>query len=167
MRLAASGQFIGMIADSLAAGALAAATAFSCLELLGAGWALAGGSAVLLLTFGLLRRIEPWPNVLPLPRFEAIPVGVVEQPDELLLTADMAVAVSPLDSGELLLDDILAEIETDPTVVNLFDPHSMPTAGDLQETIDRHLQASSNPADPPDAAKALSDALAELRHSLR
>jgi hypothetical protein len=71
-------------------------------------------------------------------------------------------------SGEpLVLDDILAEIGPDSRVVRLFDRAAMPTPGQLKCRIDDHLRDAAAPAPSSDAAQALSDALAELRRSLR
>ena len=83
--------------------------------------------------------------------------------DELVLTdADR------LHAGEaLVLDDILAEIGPDSRVVRLFDRSAMPTPGQLRSRIDRHRSQAAAPAGAPDASQALSDALAELRRSLR
>ena len=67
----------------------------------------------------------------------------------------------------LVLDDILAELGPDSRVVRLFDPKSMPTAGELQSRIDRHLDGDAAAAQTSDAAQALHDALAELRRSIR
>jgi hypothetical protein len=86
--------------------------------------------------------------------------------DELVLTeADRA---EPASSGEpLVLDDILAELGPDSRVVRLFDRKAMPTPGQLKSRIDDHLTQGAPPADASDASQALSDALAELRRSLR
>lgn len=95
---------------------------------------------------------------------------------ELLLTAEHQVAAGELlltdadrVAGEvepLELDDILAELGPDSRVVRLFDRKAMPTPGQLKTRIDDHLQQASAPLQS-DAAQALSDALAELRRSLR
>ena len=84
-------------------------------------------------------------------------------PELVLTDADRAV---PSEKGEdpLLLDDVLAAVESDSRVVRLFDRKAMPTPGQLSSSINRHLERHS-PA--PDASKALSAALAELRRSLR
>jgi hypothetical protein len=47
----------------------------------------------------------------------------------------------------------------------LFDRKAMPTPGQLQSRIDRHL--GHRQSTPEDASQALSEALAELRRSLR
>lgn len=85
---------------------------------------------------------------------------------ELVLTdADRALPVAP--HGEpLLLDDPLPA-SADSRVVRLFDRRAMPTPGELKSRIDDHLAAPSSPPPQSDAAKALADALAELRRSLR
>ena len=83
--------------------------------------------------------------------------------DELLLTeADRVGAADTLE-----LDDILAELGPDSRVVRLFDRKAMPTPGQLKTRIDIHLDKSKPSAVQSDAAQALSDALAELRRSLR
>ena len=86
--------------------------------------------------------------------------------DELVLTdEDRLVAQAP---GEdlLLLDDVLAELGPDARVVRLFDRKAMPTPGQLKSRIDNHL-GRELPAAQSDASQALSDALDELRRSLR
>lgn len=96
---------------------------------------------------------------------------------ELLLTPDDQVAADELllteadrlgtDAGTLELDDILAELGPDSRVVRLFDRKAMPTPGQLKTRIDDHLQHGTPALVQSDAAQALSDALAELRRSLR
>lgn len=89
--------------------------------------------------------------------------------DELLLSyADRLDAV-PLPGSEapLMLDDILAEIGPDSRVVRLFDRKAMPTPGQLKSRIDHHLARDAGRAGTTDASEALSEALAELRRSLR
>jgi hypothetical protein len=104
------------------------------------------------------------------PRFEVPGFALAElhafEPDELVLTADM-VSAGPRhrEQEPLVLDDILAELGPDSRVVRLFDPSAMPTPGHLKARIDDHLGQGRKPA--PDASEALSEALAELRRSLR
>ena len=69
--------------------------------------------------------------------------------------------------GALVLDDILAEIGPDSRVVRLFDRSAMPTPGQLRSRIDSYRGQPAAPASTSDASQALSDALAELRRSLR
>ena len=100
-------------------------------------------------------------HVLTNPQPQA-PVG------ELILTLEQRLGVSsetvdPV-TDELLLDDVLTELEPGSRVVRLFDPATMPTAGELHDRIDRHLRSQQS---QPDAAQALNDALAELRRSRR
>jgi hypothetical protein len=86
---------------------------------------------------------------------------------ELVLTdADRLEMGNGAGEEPLILDDVLAAVATDSRVVSLFDRKSMPTPGQLSSSIDRHLERHGHPAHP-DAAQALSDALAELRRSLR
>jgi hypothetical protein len=85
---------------------------------------------------------------------------------ELLLTeADRLAPSASVDP--LLLDDVLREIGPDARVVRLFDRKAMPTPGELKSRIDDHVGQASATAAPVDASQALSDALAELRRSLR
>jgi hypothetical protein len=65
-----------------------------------------------------------------------------------------------------VLDDILAELGPESRVVRLFDAGQMPTPGQLNARIERHLGEESASTAPPDASQALYDALAELRRSL-
>jgi hypothetical protein len=82
---------------------------------------------------------------------------------ELILTeADRLDSTEPLE-----LDDILAEIGPESRVVRLFDRKAMPTAGQLRSRINHHLEATELSHAEVDASQALSDALAELRRSLR
>jgi hypothetical protein len=62
---------------------------------------------------------------------------------------------APAEDAELLLDDPLDRVNHDSRVVRLFDPRQMPAAGDSPRSVH------------PDASQALSEALAELRRSLR
>lgn len=85
---------------------------------------------------------------------------------ELLLTvADRLTPSAAAD--ELVLDDVLGEIASDARVVRLFDRMTMPTPGELKARIDSHIGQVPAAAAPVDASQALSDALAELKRSLR
>jgi len=118
-----------------------------------------------LLSSRALGAIQPEIRKEPVPIFDVREVGPIEEP-ELLLTD--RVEPAPADkSGVLLLEDILAELRPDSRVVRLFDPAAMPTAGELQSRIDRHLDRDASAEQTHDAAKALHDALAELRRSIR
>ena len=88
------------------------------------------------------------------------------EPIELVLSEDDRVETAAVEEQPLLLDDILAEMGPDSRVVRLFDRASMPTPGQLRSRIDDHLGQTGSPA-ASDASQALSDALAELRRSLR
>ena len=103
-------------------------------------------------------------NVNELDGFEMDELLLTERlPDELLLTdADRLDSAVPLE-----LDDILARIGPDSRVVRLFDRKAMPTPGQLKTRIDSHLEQAAPSHAQPDASQALSDALAELRRSLR
>lgn len=136
------------------------------------------GLVAFLLCAGAMRMAVPQAPDLPVSIFNVRDIGF-EDDDELVLTnADR------LNSDELLLtkadrlngqvhddplvlDDILAQIGPEARVVRLFDRKAMPTPGQLKSRIDRHLGQGSSPAAPSDASQALSEALAELRRSLR
>jgi hypothetical protein len=96
------------------------------------------------------------------------PADPIRETGELLLSH---VYRQGSEQDELLLDDILREIGPESRVVRLFDPSRMPTAGELQENIERHLSAAGRAAPEqnayPDDSQALHDALAELKRSLR
>jgi hypothetical protein len=176
----ASNPWMSM-AEVAAAAALGGACAFALASLLlaqgivstvPAASALTCGLVFLLAYAALARDASGAPHHLdfalePIPTFEAQPMG------ELLLTdADRLIEVYPEDSrgadgGELLLDDVLAVLRPDARVVRLFDVNALPTPGQLQASIDRHLGSSGSRSAPPDASEALHQALAELRRSLR
>jgi hypothetical protein len=116
------------------------------------------------------------------PKFTLAEFGVVEIPesepelDELMLTEMTELVLTDadrVDSGwepsadELVLDDILAEIGPGARVVRLFDPAGMPTPGQLKSRIDQHLNGTAFSSSTPDDSRALHEALAELRRSLR
>lgn len=87
--------------------------------------------------------------------------------DELVLTdADRLSGASASMPEALVLDDVLAAVSEDARVVRLFDRKAMPTPGQMSSSIERHLDRAAG-CGHPDAAQALSDALAELRRSLR
>jgi len=115
-----------------------------------------------------VREIEPIDDALLLT--EADRIGT----SELVLTDNDRVQAAELllvdrvkaDEEPLQLNDILDELRPDARVVRLFDRKAMPTPGQLKSRIDSHLeQAPDRPLS--DASQALSDALAELRRSLR
>ncbi len=76
------------------------------------------------------------------------------------------------DDGELLLDQPITVPATPSRVVSLFGGGELlPTAGELQRRIDRHLGSTTapqagGPHEVPDASDALFEALADLRRSL-
>jgi hypothetical protein len=89
-------------------------------------------------------------------------------PELVLTDADrLAAAEDGAQLEPLVLDDILADLGPDARVVRLFDRRAMPTPGQLKSRIDSHLEQGIPGTAAPDASQALSDALAELRRSLR
>jgi hypothetical protein len=162
---------IEAIVDRAASMLLAMAAAFAAWTFTGDALAegqrnaIAAGAAALayVTAVRLLRAVQPETPRLPVPVFDVREIEPVEM-DELLLTD----AYVPAEAEEpLVLDDVLAELEPDSRVVRLFDPAAMPTAGELDRRIQRHLVRGAPPAPPHDASQALHDALAELRKSLR
>lgn len=136
-----------------------------------------GSGAMFVVAFAVMRMIPAEPRHLALPEFEAAAL----QEDELLLDQvsrdDSALDILLLDHledaasekvAELLLDDPLPVPAPESRVVQLFADGRMPTAGQLKTRIDRHLADGGKAAAPAgDASDALSEALAELRRSLR
>ncbi|MCL6728598.1 hypothetical protein [Sphingomonas hankyongi] len=160
--------------DSLAASALALAGGFAATLLGPAYVAAAAGAAAGLTGYAALRAVQPKPATFRLPHFAPTAFEACEV-EELLLTEEDRLRPGHAGSDDvvLLLDDILAELGPDSRVVRLFDPSSMPSPGELQNRIDRHLDRASQSAPPDtsealyDASQALYDALAELRRSLK
>ncbi len=147
--------------DSAAAACLGAAVAVSILLLGDGGIAgLAAGALTWFAARRALGRIGGAPMPFAVPDFAPAPVEIAAAP-ELLLTPDQIVA-----DEALLLDDELAGPAADARVVRLFDPAAIPTAGELQRRIDRHLRVTSPPLAVPDDSGALHEALAVLRRSL-
>jgi hypothetical protein len=187
---------IEALIDGLAAALFAAAVAFASFMTLRGTWPLRQAAVVSAFAFGLafllcartLRSIAPEARRFGVAAFEVAPLRqshldellLTEQVElllteqvELLLTEQVELVLTeahrlnPVKPDELVLDDILAELGPDSRVVRLFDPAKMPTPGQLNSRIERHLEEASLPPASPDAAQALYDALAELRRSLR
>jgi hypothetical protein len=156
--------------DVLASAILAAAVALVSLRL-GMPPLAAGAVALLILLAGLkgLAAIGSGLPSFKLVEFQPAEFPEATLPDELLLTdADRLLALPSAGSEEpLVLDDILANLDSGSRVVRLFDRAAMPTPGQLQVRIDRHLADSEPPLLSADASQALHDALAELRRTLR
>lgn len=142
--------------------------------------ACAGGAAALSFlacnrAMGILAKRNPTLPVVAFNVRDIEPMDVAElvltdadrfDPDELLLTETDQLN-GHVREDPLVLDDILAEIGPDARVVRLFDRKAMPTPGELRSRIDDHLGRASSAPSSPDASQALSDALADLRRSLR
>jgi hypothetical protein len=80
----------------------------------------------------------------------------------------LAFELGSVGDDELLLDRIVQPSEEHWNVISLGQP--LPTAGELRESIERHLQASKDsPADQAasDPAAELREALSDLRSALR
>lgn len=137
---------------------------------------LAASSAGFALAYAAIRAVAPEPRVLDLAAFDLhdivdqeLLLDQVHVPalDELLLDQPL-IAIDTGAVAELLLEDALPVPDPESRVVQLFASGRMPTAGQLQQRIARHL-ANGEPSlpDAVDASDALSAALAELRRSLR
>ena len=156
-------------ADAGAAASLAAAAGYGAFRV-GSSPAsvVALAAAALLGAWTALRSIGPGPATFALPSFDAEPLSVPEDRDELVLTdsdrLDHTRASEPAD--ELVLDDVLAKLEDFSRVVRLFDRSAMQTSGELKNRIDRRRDGLP-PSAPPDASQALHEALSELRRTLR
>ncbi|MEO5578526.1 MAG: hypothetical protein ABIR25_05685 [Sphingomicrobium sp.] len=142
------------------------------------GWPLATGvlvvGGVFLAALTAIRIVPAEARHLALPEFETAvvldDVLLLDEPyrpiDELLLDQPLVeAAIEAL--AELLLDDPLPAAARDSRVVQLFADGRMPTAGQLKHSIDRHLADGARPVAPSDASDTLSEALTELRRSLR
>ena len=176
-------------AERLASAAFGGASGYSAYRELGGlvplpELAVCAGAVALVAHLLCSRALNAFAEQGPRFRVRAFDVREIEEPsDELLLTdedrlvdelilteADRVGAPDELllrDADRLLvLDDVLAQISPDSRVVRLFDRKAMPTPGQLKSRIDDHLGKSA-PQAQSDASQALSDALAELRRSLR
>ena len=129
--------------DGAAAAMFAAAAGFALWAAgLGIGVATAAAAAAFLAAKFGLGTITPETRTYPMPDFSP---AAIESIPEAPGGAD----------DELFLEDKLVEVSPDARVVRLFGPSQS-----------HHLSDHARP-EPPDASQALSDALAELRRSLR
>ena len=164
-------QSIEKIADRAAAALLGLAVAYAAYRLLPPvaqpqriALCSLGFMLAYLLSGYLLHRVEGDHQRFPLPDFAPADDLPQELP-ELLLTDEYRTE-KPSGEEPLLLDDVLGELKSDSRVVQLFDAARMPTPGQLDARIRRHLESGRSTA-APDASQALHEALAELRSSLR
>ena len=126
-------------ADIAAAALFAAAVAFAVGAVgLNAGLAIAAAAGAALLVYGVLRNVSAGERSYSLPAFELAPLELINESGD-----------------ELLLDDELPVVEPGARVIRLFDPRRMPASADPSNGVH------------PDASQALTEALAELRRSLR
>ncbi|HWI87856.1 MAG TPA: hypothetical protein VNS11_01235 [Sphingomicrobium sp.] len=176
--------------DHVAAAVLGGAIAYALYQLLGNRLALSqllagaaiGGVLTYLLTARTLRGMQAQPQSFDFPVFRMADLELADMPEllltdqaELLLTDEVELVLTDADrvkprrtaEEELVLNDILAKLGPDSRVVRLFDPAATPTPGQLQSRIDRYLSEETPASPDSDASKALYDALAELRRSLR
>ena len=138
------------------------------------GWSLSmavlvGFGGVFAAAYTVMRIVPAEAHRLALPEFESPAAAVDELFDDVLLLDQPLIEAATGAVAELLLDDPLPAPTPDSRVVQLFAGGRMPTAGQLKHRIDRHLADGARPAQDmaTDAADALSEALAELRRSLR
>lgn len=156
--------------DVAAAALFAAAIAHSAAALADSAGAAATLAAIaFLVIYAALRQVPGSERAHSLPAFELAPIEPVahaqfETGPQLLLTSEQAMDRCD-DSDERLLDDAVSRVGAlvgtalDARVVRLFDPGVAHGAG-------HGLSCPPGPA-CLDASRALSDALAELRRSLR
>ena len=168
------------LVELMGAAAPAVAAAFAAAKLAPVnGWALStamlvGFGGVFVLAFTAMRVVPAEARHLALADFEPAiildDVLLLDEPfvamDELLLDQPLVEAAT-VAVAELLLDDALPAPAPDSRVVQLFADGRMPTAGQLKHRIDRHLADGGRAAAPGDASDMLTEALAELRRSLR
>lgn len=172
------------LVEVLGASAPAVAAAFAAAMLAPAqGWPLStamllGYGGVFVTAFAAMRIVPGEARQLALPDFEpaVVPDEILlldvryEALDELLLDQPQFKTPFVEESAavaELLLDDPLLAPGADSRVVQLFAGDRIPTAGQLKHRIDRHLADGARRGAATDASDVLSQALAELRRSLR
>jgi hypothetical protein len=177
----ARAERIESIVDRLAAALFAGAAAFAVFKFRASdaprSWAFAAGAwmASYILCTQALGRVRIGERRFQLADFEPTQIEAAPELDELLLTEQLELILTDADrlqpepaaTDELLLVDILNGIGPEARVVRLFDPASMPTPGELNARVRRHLDGESPSAAPTDASQALYDALTELKRSLR
>ena len=160
---------IGRAVDIGAAIVFAGAVGYSILVVTGSeAGAAAAAAAGFLATKLALGRIFDAP-VYALADFAVGPIEPFED-DALLLTelAELLLtdAVAEDTRSELLLEDRLELPAGDCRVIRLFDPRTLPSAGEMHQRIEQHLQRAQAAA-YPDATAELHRALSDLRGSLR
>jgi hypothetical protein len=161
-------NLLAKIIDLAAAATLGGAVAFAVLQIAAPTVALSAALSAFAVSCRILRAIAAGSPDFTLPAFEVRDYPQAgEEEDELLLTADMAViAEASPEADELLLDEVVVAIEADQRVVQLFPPPEVLTVHQLRNAIDQHLQSRETKV-VADASSELSDAIAELRRSLR
>lgn len=142
----------------------------------GWGYLAAAGMLAFLLCLGAMRLIGRREPHFSVPAFDVRDLEL--EFDELLLIDSDRVGsvelvltdndrITPLPAEPLELDDVLTAIDPDARVVRLFDPKSMPAAEQARIKRGPHRQGASPITAASDASQALSEALAQLRRSLR
>lgn len=166
------GQASGLSrAVDLASSAIfAAGSGYSVLVLSGSpAGAAAVATAAFLIGLTILGRIDDAPRFT-MAEFAVEPVEPSEGdalPELLLTELTELLLTDAIPAGdELLLEDRLIRPADDSRVIRLFDPRTLPTAGELHERIERHMQSRDGKA-YPDATSEFHKALADLRTSLR
>ena len=143
------------------------------------GWSIApamliGGAVTFAAAFTAMRLIPAEGQLHAMPDFKGVVLDDellldqrVAAEDETLLLDQPLMEQGAAAVAELLLDDPLPIAEPGSRVVQLFADGRMPSAGQLLNRIDRHLGDNGKLLPTADASDALSEALAELRRSLR
>ena len=149
----ARNDIIERIIDLCGASALAAAAGFATSTLaplaLSSSAAAGGASVTFILAYAVLRRCGGHAPTIGLGAFELRTIEPQPEPEA------------------LLLDVILASLGPDSRVVRMFAPDAIPTAGQLQARIDRHIASDGRGDRDDEAREALHAALADIRRSLR
>jgi hypothetical protein len=171
MEIASPSRWIERAADAIGAAAMAAGSGVSAAygaARVGypvAASAIGMGAVGALIGWLAMRAVPASAPVMPLPDF--VPAEIEVDPFEPQQDEASGYDRAP---DPLLLDDALDEPDPGSRVVALFAAGRPPTAGELQDRIDRHLRAE-RPAVAPqpqrDDADALHAALEEIRRSLR
>jgi hypothetical protein len=126
----------------------------------------AAAAASFWISASLLKAVRPRSRKLPVPVFDVRDVEPMDANGEGVTMQPQSAQAERAEEA-LLLDDILAELGPESRVVRLFDPAAMPTPGQLQSRIERHLDRHPSAEQSSEATQALHDALAELRRSFR
>ena len=160
--------------EAAAAMALGCAIGFAVFSLFRLPWAMAvagsilAGAAASMLALRILELLAAERHVLPDFDVEPIPEALPGAGELFLRLRDVLAEASAADQrgDELLLEDALERQAADSRVVQLFQGTPLPSAGELQARIERHLERAADPVAAADDSDELFEALASLKRSL-